>query len=63
MSPGADPGLARDGMNLLHRGMQGCSSGRQINEDLQQKAGEKGASPVGHKRWNVGGEHWDTLMD
>lgn len=50
-------------MNLLHRGMQGCSSGRQINEDLQQKAGEEGASPVGHKRWNVGGEHWDTLMD
>lgn len=54
----ARPGM---GMNLLHRGTQGCSSRRQIIEGLHQKACEKGGSSLGQRRWHVGGEHQGML--
>lgn len=61
----ADPGLARDGMNLLHTGIKGCSSGRQINDNLHQKSSEKGALYVrrgGMWEWNIGAPwHRDGL--
>lgn len=49
------------GVNLLHGGTQGCSSRRQIIEDLHQKACQKGASSLGQRRWHVGGEHQGIL--